>query len=176
MPRPTSAHRACPVGGSSLKPKPCTHKGDDKQSQHPQDAQGTRQKPKSQKTTFPHYLRTRKRKTPRTLWQTTCHSCPQKGTGGNMLFDPTESDVNPCLIRTRIRTMTELILALTIHDKDVTMAKPARVTVVAWTGLTLPFEERQVPKLTETMSFASPRSPNSGSSSLCHPTCEDLPR
>ena len=26
------------------------------------------------------------------------------------------------------------------------------------------------------MSFASPRSPNSGSSSLCHPTCEDLPR
>ena len=29
MPPPTSALRACPVGGTSLKPKPCTHKGDD---------------------------------------------------------------------------------------------------------------------------------------------------
>ena len=42
-----------------------------------------------------------------------------------MLFDPTERDVNPFLIRTGIRTMTELILALTIDDKGVTMAKPA---------------------------------------------------
>ena len=40
-----------------------------------------------------------------------------------MLFDPTERDVNPFLIRTGIRTMTELILALTIHDKDVTMGQ-----------------------------------------------------
>ena len=63
-----------------------------------------------------------------------------------MLFDPTEHDVNPFLIRTGIRTMTELVLALTIHDKDVTMAKPARVTVIAWTGLTLPFEECRGPK------------------------------
>ena len=63
-----------------------------------------------------------------------------------MLFDPTERDVNPFLIRTGIRTMTELILALTIHDKDVTMAKPARVTVIVWTGLTLPFEKRLGPK------------------------------
>ena len=63
-----------------------------------------------------------------------------------MLFDPTERDVNPFLIRTGIRTMTELVLALTIHDKDVTMAKPARVTVIAGTGLTLPFEERPGPK------------------------------
>ena len=61
-----------------------------------------------------------------------------------MLFDRTEHDVNRLLkkIRTRIRTMTELTLALTLHDKDVTMAKPARVTVIAWTGLTLPFEGR----------------------------------
>ena len=63
-----------------------------------------------------------------------------------MLFDPTERDVNPFLIRTRIRTMTELILTLAIHDKDVTMAKPARVTVIAWTRLTLPFEKRLGPK------------------------------
>ena len=65
-----------------------------------------------------------------------------------MLFDRTEGDVNPFLkkIRTKIRTMTELTLALTLHDKDVTMAKPARVTVIAWTGLTLPFEERLGPK------------------------------
>ena len=61
-----------------------------------------------------------------------------------MLLDPTERDVNPFLIRTGIRTMTELVLALTIHDKDATVAKPARVTVIDWTGLTLPFEERLV--------------------------------
>ena len=63
-----------------------------------------------------------------------------------MLFDPTERDVIPFLIRTRIRAKTELILTLTIHDKDVTMAKPARVTVIAWTGLALPFEKRLGPK------------------------------
>ena len=59
-----------------------------------------------------------------------------------MLFDPTVRNVNPFLIRTRIRTMRKLVLALTIHDKDVTMAMPVRVSLIAWTGLTLPFEER----------------------------------
>ena len=54
-----------------------------------------------------------------------------------MLFDPTERDVNPFLARTGIRTMTELILALTIHDQE---------SIIAWTGLTLPFEERLGPK------------------------------
>ena len=63
-----------------------------------------------------------------------------------MLLDPTERDVNPFLIRTGIRTMTELVLAVAIHDKDITMAKPARVTLIAWTGLTFPFEERLGPK------------------------------
>ena len=63
-----------------------------------------------------------------------------------MLFDPAERDVNPFLIRTGIRTMTELILALTVHDNNVTMAKPARVTVIGWTGLTLPCEKRLGPK------------------------------
>ena len=93
-----------------------------------------------------------------------------------MLFDPTERDVNPFLIRTGIRTMKKLVLALAIHDKDVTMAKPAGATLLARTELTLPLKSAWVPKLTETMSFASLRSPNSGSLSLCHPTCEDLPR
>ena len=93
-----------------------------------------------------------------------------------MLLDPTERDVNPFLIRTGIRTMTELVLALAIHDKDITMAKPARVYPHC-SGQDLPFHLKSawVPKLTETMGFASPRSPNSGSLSLCHPTCEDLP-
>ena len=59
-----------------------------------------------------------------------------------MLFDPTERDSNPLLIRTGIRTMKKLVLALAIHDKDVTMAKPARVTLLVWTGLTLLFEDR----------------------------------
>ena len=40
-----------------------------------------------------------------------------------MLFDPTERDVNPFLIRTGIRTTKKLVLALAIHDKDVTMAQ-----------------------------------------------------
>ena len=62
-----------------------------------------------------------------------------------MLFDPPVRNVNPFLIRTRIRTMRKLVLALTIHDKDVTMAKPARVTLIARTGLTLPFEKRLGP-------------------------------
>ena len=42
-----------------------------------------------------------------------------------MLLAPTERDVNPFLIRTGIRTMMELVLALAIHDKNVTMVKPA---------------------------------------------------
>ena len=63
-----------------------------------------------------------------------------------MLFDPTERNVDPFLFPAWIRTMKELTLTLAIHDKNVTMAKPARVTLLAWTGLTLPFEERLGPK------------------------------
>ena len=58
-----------------------------------------------------------------------------------MFRDPTERDVDPFLIRTGIRAMKKLVLALTIHDKDVTIAKPARVSIITRTGLTLPFEE-----------------------------------
>ena len=45
-----------------------------------------------------------------------------------MLFDPTERNVNPFLIPARARPMKELVLALAIHDENVTMVKPAQVT------------------------------------------------
>ena len=53
-----------------------------------------------------------------------------------MLFDPTERNVNPFQIPTGTRTMKELVLANAIHDKDVTMTKPAQVTFTIRTGLT----------------------------------------
>ena len=37
-----------------------------------------------------------------------------------MLFDPTERNVNPFLFPARVRPMKELVLVLTIHDKNVT--------------------------------------------------------
>ena len=58
-----------------------------------------------------------------------------------MLPDPTERNVNPFLFPTRIRTMKNLILALAIQDKNVTMAKPAQVAVIVQTGLTPPPED-----------------------------------
>ena len=58
-----------------------------------------------------------------------------------MLWDPTERNVYPFLFPTRIRTMMKLFLALAIHDKNVTMAKPAQVAFIIRTGLTLPFED-----------------------------------
>ena len=58
-----------------------------------------------------------------------------------MLFDPTERNVNPFQIPTGARAMKELVLALAIHDKDVTMAKPAQVTFTIRTGLTTPSEQ-----------------------------------
>ena len=61
-----------------------------------------------------------------------------------MLFDPTERNVNPFLIPTRARPMKELVLALTIHDKNVTMVKPARATFIRRTGLTPPPEKCEV--------------------------------
>ena len=57
-----------------------------------------------------------------------------------MLFDPTERNVNPFL---RIRPMKELVLALAIHDKIVTMAKPTQVAFIIQTGLTPPSENLQ---------------------------------
>ena len=57
-----------------------------------------------------------------------------------MLLNPTERDLNPFLIRTRVRAMKKLVLALAIHDKNITMAKRARVTLIARTRLAFPFE------------------------------------
>ena len=63
-----------------------------------------------------------------------------------MLFDPTERNVDPFLFPTRIRTMQELVLALAIHDWNVTMAKAAQVSSIIWTGLTSPSEDRRASK------------------------------
>ena len=63
-----------------------------------------------------------------------------------MLFDPTERNVNPFLIPTRSRAMKELILALAIHDWDVTMTKPAQVAFIIRTGLTSPSEQCRAAK------------------------------
>ena len=73
-----------------------------------------------------------------------------------MLFDPTERNVNPLLFQTGIRTVKELVLALAIHDQNVTMTNTARVNFTVRTK--------------ETMSFGSLHSPNSGSLSLCAKT------
>ena len=58
-----------------------------------------------------------------------------------MLFDPTERNVNPMLFPARVRPMKELVLALTIHDKNVTMAKRAQVSFIIRTGLTPPSDD-----------------------------------
>ena len=46
-----------------------------------------------------------------------------------MLSDPTERNVDQLLFRTGIRAVNKLVLALTMHDNNVTMAKPARVLI-----------------------------------------------
>ena len=58
-----------------------------------------------------------------------------------MLFNPPERNINPRL-QARIRAMSELVLALTIHDQKITMVKPARVSFTVRTGRALPLEER----------------------------------
>ena len=63
-----------------------------------------------------------------------------------MLPDPTERNVNPLLFQTGIRTMKKLVLALAIHDKNVTMAKVTRASIIVQTGLGLLSEERLGPK------------------------------
>ena len=52
-----------------------------------------------------------------------------------MLFDPTERNDNPFLFPARVRPIKELILTLAIHDKNVTMAKAAKVSFIVRTGL-----------------------------------------
>ena len=62
-------------------------------------------------------------------------------TGSSMPLDPTERNVNPLLFQTGIRTVKELVLAMAIHDKNVTMAKAAQVSFIIRTGLTFPSED-----------------------------------
>ena len=58
-----------------------------------------------------------------------------------MLSYPPERNVNPFLFRARLRTLQKLVVALAIHDKDVTMAKEAQVFRTVRRGLAPPFEK-----------------------------------
>ena len=58
-----------------------------------------------------------------------------------MLFDTTESNVDPFLFPTGIRTMKKLVLTSTIHDKNGTMAETEQVSFIIRTGPTLPSED-----------------------------------
>ena len=58
-----------------------------------------------------------------------------------MLFDPTERNVYPFLFPTGIRTMKKLVLTSAIHDKNVTMAETAQVSLIIRTGPTPPSED-----------------------------------
>ena len=58
-----------------------------------------------------------------------------------MLLDPTERNVNPFPFQTGIRTVKKLVLTLTIHDENVTIAKPARASITVRTGLAFPLQE-----------------------------------
>ena len=59
-----------------------------------------------------------------------------------MLFNPPQRNVSPFLLQARIRTMKELVLALTIHDQKITMVKPARARITVRAGLAVPSEAR----------------------------------
>ena len=58
-----------------------------------------------------------------------------------MLFDPTERNVDPFPFPTGIRTMKKLVLTSAIHDKYVTMAETAQVSLIIRTGPTPPSED-----------------------------------
>ena len=73
-----------------------------------------------------------------------------------MPLDPTERNVNPLLFQTGIRTVKKLILTLAIHNKNVTMTKPARANFTVRTGLALPFERRMRPKTHRNNELRSP--------------------
>ena len=76
-----------------------------------------------------------------------------------MLFDATERNVDPFLCPARIRTMKKLILALAIHDKNVTMARPSQVAFIIWTRLTPPSEDCSAAKPHRNGGLGSPNPP-----------------
>ena len=58
-----------------------------------------------------------------------------------MPLDPTELDVYPLLFLAGIRTVHKLVLALTTHDQEITMAQPARAGCTVRTRLAQPFDK-----------------------------------
>ena len=68
-----------------------------------------------------------------------------------MLFDPTERNVDPFPFPTGIRTMKKLVLTSAIHDKYVTMVPSS-----SGQDRRLHLKTAELPRLTETMSLASP--------------------
>ena len=73
-----------------------------------------------------------------------------------MPLDPTERNVYPFLFQTGIRTVNKLVLALAIHDENITMVKKARTGLTVWTGCALPFEERTGTKAHRNNEFRLP--------------------
>ena len=84
-----------------------------------------------------------------------------------MLFDPTDRNVDPFLFPTGIRTMKELVLVLAIHDRTSPWPSQHKWSSSSGQDRRLHLKTAEPPRLTETMSLASPDSPNRGSSSRC---------
>ena len=96
---------------------------------------------KSPQNAIPRIHRNKNGKILRTRWQITLYSCPKQRTRGNMLFDPTERNVDPFQIPAGARTVKKLVLTSAIHDKTVTMAETAQVSLIIRTGPTPPAED-----------------------------------
>ena len=64
----------------------------------------------------------------------------------SMLSNPTERNIYPLMFQTGTCTVKKLILALAIHDKNVTMAKPTRALTTVQAGPASPFEENKSTK------------------------------
>ena len=64
----------------------------------------------------------------------------------SMLFNPTVRNIYPLILQTGTCTVKKLILALAIHDKNVTMAKPTRALSTVQAGPAPPFEKNRSAK------------------------------
>ena len=65
----------------------------------------------------------------------------------------TERNIDPLLFQTGIRTVKKLVLTSAIHDKNVTMAKVAQVSLIIRTGPTPPSEDCGATKTHRTDEF-----------------------
>ena len=61
----------------------------------------------------------------------------------SMLSNPTERNIRPLMFQTGTCTVKKLVLALAIHDKNVTMAKPTRALTTVQAGPAPPFEKNR---------------------------------